>query len=93
MSQERWTEVDRYIEDALLGPDAALEQALAASSEAGLPPIAVSPAQGKMLYLIARVHGSGRVLEVGTLGGYSTIWLARALAPAGRVTTLELEPP
>jgi len=92
MSQERWTEVDRYIEDALLGPDAALEQALAASSEAGLPPIAVSPAQGKMLYLIARVHGSGRVLEVGTLGGYSTIWLARALAPAGRVITLELEP-
>lgn len=92
MSQELWTAVDRYIEEALLGPDPALEQALQASAEAGLPRIAVSPAQGKMLQLIARVHGTSSVLEVGTLGGYSTIWLARALPPDGRLITLELEP-
>ena len=92
MSRERWVAVDGYIEESLIGPDPALEEALAASAAAGMPAIAVSPAQGKMLYLLARVHGAGNVLELGTLGGYSTIWLARGLADGGRVLTLEVEP-
>ncbi len=90
MSRERWSEVDRYVDDRLVGPDTALDQALVVSQDAGLPAIAVSPAQGKLLYLLARIHGASSVLEVGTLGGYSTIWLARALPPGGRVVTLEL---
>ncbi|HMD51189.1 MAG TPA: O-methyltransferase [Solirubrobacteraceae bacterium] len=92
MSRELWGRVDRYIERQLLDPDEVLEQAVAASSAAGLPAIAVSPAQGKLLYLIARLHGCRSVLELGTLGGYSTIWLARALLPGGRLVSLELEP-
>jgi predicted O-methyltransferase YrrM len=91
MSKQRWSEVDRYVEDLLLGPDAALEAALQASAEAGLPAIAVTPAQGKLLHLLARVQGASSILELGTLGGYSTIWLARALQPGGRVLTLELD--
>jgi predicted O-methyltransferase YrrM len=87
-----WAEVDRYIADTLLGEDPALEAALAANHAAGLPPIDVSPAQGKLLHLLARSVGARRILEVGTLGGYSTIWLARALPPGGRVITLELLP-
>jgi predicted O-methyltransferase YrrM len=92
-SWETWNDVDSYIEERLLGPDTALDDALRASIEAGLPAIAVSPAQGKFLNLLARIHGAERVLEVGTLGGYSTIWLARAVAERGGegVVTLELD--
>jgi predicted O-methyltransferase YrrM len=87
-----WSAVDAYIGDHLLGEDAALDAALAANAAAGLPAIDVSPAQGKMLHLLARVAGARRILEIGTLGGYSTIWLARALPEAGTLVTLELEP-
>lgn len=83
--------VDAYIEAKLLGPDPVLAAALAANQAAGLPAIDVSPAQGKMLNLLARIAGAKRILEIGTLGGYSTIWLARALPEGGRLVTLELE--
>lgn len=84
MSQEQWTAVDRYLSDCLLPPDAALTAALKASADAGLPAISVSPNQGKLLHLLARAQGARNILEIGTLGGYSTIWLARALpAEAG----------
>jgi predicted O-methyltransferase YrrM len=92
MTPEKWTEVDRYIADLLLPADPVLEGALQASAAAGLPPIAVAPNQGKLLHLLARLQGARRILEVGTLGGYSTIWLARALAPGGRLVTLEADP-
>jgi predicted O-methyltransferase YrrM len=92
VSDERWDAVDAYITDMLVGHDPALERALAASAAAGLPQIAVSPPQGKMLHLLARIHGASSILELGTLGGYSTIWLARALPPEGRLVTLEVEP-
>ncbi|MDB5704977.1 MAG: O-methyltransferase [Sphingomonas bacterium] len=92
MSDPAWIEVDDYIVGHLLGPDAALESALAANAAGGLPAIDVSAAQGKMLHLLARMAGAKRILEVGTLGGYSTIWLARALPADGRLVTLELEP-
>jgi len=92
MSYEQWTEVDRYISDLLVGPDPALDAALEDSSAAGLPPINVAPNQGKLLHLLVRIQGARSVLEVGTLAGYSTIWLARALPAGGRVVTLELEP-
>jgi predicted O-methyltransferase YrrM len=91
MSREHWTAVDRYIADRLVGPDAALDGALEASAAAGLPPIAVSPSQGKLLHLLARALGARTILELGTLGGYSTIWLARALAHDGRLVTLEAD--
>jgi predicted O-methyltransferase YrrM len=90
--QERWTAVDRYITERLVPTDAALDAALAASTGAGLPPIAVTQNQGKLLELLARVQGARTILELGTLGGYSTIWLARALPPGGRLITLEAEP-
>lgn len=92
MSQEKWTAVDRYITDLLVPPDEALDAALQASAAAGLPSISVTPNQGKLLSLLARVHGARSILEVGTLGGYSTIWLARALPADGRLITLEAEP-
>lgn len=91
MSEQVWTEVDQWVESRLLPPDAALTGALAACEAAGLPAIQVSPPQGKMLHLFARMVGAKRILEVGTLGGYSTIWLARALPAGGRVVTLELD--
>ena len=91
MSRELWTAVDRYVGEQLIGSDPALDAALRASAEAGLPPIAVSPSQGKLLYLLARALGTRAVLELGTLGGYSTIWLGRALPPDGRLVTLEAE--
>jgi predicted O-methyltransferase YrrM len=87
--QELWTAVDDYITDLLVPADAALEAALADSAAAGLPPIAVTPNQGKLLGLLARVQGARKILELGTLGGYSTIWLARALPADGRLITLE----
>jgi predicted O-methyltransferase YrrM len=91
-SPEQWAAVDRYICDTLIPPDEALDAALRASNEAGLPPINVAPNQGKLLHLLARIQGARSILEIGTLAGYSTIWLARALPAGGRVTTLELEP-
>ncbi|HLM87061.1 MAG TPA: O-methyltransferase [Solirubrobacteraceae bacterium] len=92
MIAERWTAVDGFIENLLIGSDPALDAALKASADAGLPPIALTPALGKLLHLLARMHGARSILEVGTLGGYSTIWLARALPDDGRVITLELDP-
>jgi predicted O-methyltransferase YrrM len=89
VSQETWDDVDRLIDEQLIGADPALDAALAASVDAGLPPIAVTPSQGKLLYLLARSIGARSILEIGALGGYSTIWLARAVAPAGSVVTLE----
>lgn len=90
MSSEQWEAVDAYIEETIIGHDPALEQALAASAQAGLPEIAVTPAQGRMLQLLVRIQRARFILEVGTLGGYSTIWLARGLPPGGRIVTLEL---
>ena len=92
MTDERWTAVERYLDELLVGTDAALDAALAASAAAGLPPHHVTPGQGKLLHLLARALGARTVLELGTLGGYSTIWLARALPPGGRMVTLEAEP-
>src|SRR4051794_1234407 len=92
MSDERWNAVDRYVTDLLVPPDAALDAALAANAAAGLPPHDVSPAQGRLLELLARLRGAGRILEIGTLGGYSTISLARGLRPGGRIVTLERSP-
>jgi predicted O-methyltransferase YrrM len=91
MTQELWTNVDRYISDLLVLPDAALDAALQASEAAGLPPINVSPPQGKLLHLLARALGAHAILEIGTLGGYSTIWLSRALSTGGRLITLEAD--
>jgi predicted O-methyltransferase YrrM len=89
MSDERWDAVDQYITETLVQPDGALETALEASTAAGLPPIAVAPAQGKLLQMLARLRGARAILEIGTLGGYSTIWLARALPAGGRLVSLE----
>jgi predicted O-methyltransferase YrrM len=88
----RWAEVDAYIADRLLGRDDALAATLVANAAAGLPDIDVSPAQGRMLHLLARMAGARRILEVGTLGGYSTIELARALPADGKLVTLEIDP-
>ena len=88
---ERWQAVDDYIAASLLGDDDALATTLANNAEQGLPPIDVSAAQGKMLSLLAQMAGAKRILEIGTLGGYSTIWLARALPEDGALVTLELE--
>ena len=89
---ERWAEVDHYIDDTLVGQDPGLRAALTATAAEGLPPINVSPSQGKLLNLIARIQRATRILEVGTLAGYSTIWLARALPEDGRIVTLEIDP-
>lgn len=91
MPDPRWTTVDHYIHDLFVGSDSALDAALAASDEAGLPPIQVAANQGKLLMLLAKAQSARRILEIGTLGGYSTIWLARALPAGGRLITLELE--
>ncbi|WP_314430469.1 O-methyltransferase [Microbacterium lacticum] len=84
--------VDRYLVETLIGADAALDVAVADQRAAGLPDIEVAPTCGKLLHLLARAIGARRVLEIGTLGGYSTIWLARALPTGGRVVTIEAEP-
>src|SRR5215207_8965312 len=91
MEGELWTAVDRYLGDLLVSADPALEASLAASAAAGLPAINVSPVQGKLLHLLARAIGARNVLEIGTLGGYSTIWLARALPDGGRLISLEAD--
>lgn len=92
MSEEQWNAIDRYISEALLPPDKVLEAALLESERAGLPNIAVAPNQGKLLHLLARSLGARRILEIGTLGGYSAIWLGRALPPDGQLVSLELDP-
>ena len=92
MSLDKWTAVDRYITDLLVPADPALEAALAASDKAGLPAIAVAPNQGKMLMILAQSMGARKILEIGTLGGYSTIWLAKALPAGGKLITLEANP-
>ena len=91
-TSEQWAEVDHYLTDLLVGQDDVLRETLRSSDAAGLPAINVSPPQGKLLHLLARLGGARRVLEIGTLAGYSTIWLARALPAGGRVITLEMEP-
>lgn len=91
MSQETWSSVDRYLGDTLHLSDPALDAALEATAAAGLPAISVAPNQGKLLNLLARSVGARRILEIGTLGGYSTIWMARALPPTGRLISLEID--
>jgi predicted O-methyltransferase YrrM len=90
--QRVWTNVDRYFGDLLVPLDEALDAALKANEEGALPQIDVTPLQGKFLEFLVRATGARRVLEIGTLGGYSTIWMARALPAGGRIVTLELEP-
>jgi predicted O-methyltransferase YrrM len=90
--EERWRDVDDLVAGLLVGPDPALDAALAANRAAGLPAIDVSPTEGKLLHLLARAVRARRILEIGTLGGYSTIWLGRALPPGGSLVTLEREP-
>jgi len=86
---EIWDKVDRYLEEKLVQSDDALEAALEASDEAGLPAISVSPSHGKLLWILARLVNAKRILEIGTLGGYSAIWMARALPAGGRLISLE----
>ncbi len=89
---DTWNAVDDYISGLVVKPDSALDAALSSTAAAGMPPIAVSAAQGKLLHLITRMLGAERILEVGTLGGYSTIWMARALPVGGRIISLEIDP-
>ena len=91
MDERRWSAVDAYFDRTIVGQDDALEAALAANTAAGLPQIDVSPPHGKLLYLLARMAGARKALEIGALGGYSTIWIARALPPDGRLVTLEVD--
>ena len=92
MSEEQWSTVDAFIEDQLLPSDRELQAVLEGSTRAGLPSIQVSPPQGKLLNLLARALGARAILELGTLGGYSSLWMARALPPGGRLVTLEADP-
>jgi predicted O-methyltransferase YrrM len=92
MSEETWSAVDAFFESRLVQSDPALDAALRSSAAAGLPSIHVSASQGKFLQLLALAQASKRILEIGTLGGYSALWLVRALPPDGRLTTLEVEP-
>lgn len=90
MSQEEWSAVDEYISGMLIPADPVLEAALQNCTDAGLPPINVAPNQGKLLHMLAQIRGARRILEIGTLGGYSTIWLARALQAGGSLVSLEV---
>jgi predicted O-methyltransferase YrrM len=92
VSQELWTAVDNYIVETLHPADDVLDAAVRASDEAGLPSIQVSPTQGRFMYQLAKVHGARRILEIGTLAGYSTIWLGRALPDDGELVTMEIDP-
>ena len=92
MTQEQWSAVDHYITNLLVPADPALDAALKLSDKAGLPPHNVSPNQGKLLLLLAQIHRARTILEIGTLGGYSTIWLARSLPIDGHLITLEANP-
>jgi predicted O-methyltransferase YrrM len=91
MDQARWTEVDRYLDEVVVGSDPALDAALQDVVMAGIPVISVTPTQGKLLHILARMTGARRILEVGTLGGYSTIWMARAVPAEGVVVSLEID--
>jgi predicted O-methyltransferase YrrM len=92
MAEDQWIEVDQYFSKNLLSSDPILESALKASVAAGLPAISVSPNQGRLLQMLAQILGASSILEIGTLGGYSTIWLARGLRAGGRLITLEVDP-
>ncbi|XID74269.1 O-methyltransferase [Alkanindiges sp. WGS2144] len=93
MSQDNWTAVDEYLEDLFMPADPSLEHALQATADCGLPPhLAVSNLQGKFLQMLAQIHGAKKILEIGTLAGYSTIWLARALPKDGKLISLEAVP-
>jgi len=92
MPEPVWADVDDFFTQHLLPADDVLRAVLETNVAEGLPPIAVTPPQGKLLHLLARASGARRILEIGTLGAYSTIWLARALAPGGRLITLEIDP-
>lgn len=92
MTQELWEAVDKYFDEMLIPHDSTLDDALAAAAAANLPAIQVSSVQGKFLHLLARIMGARSILEIGTLGGYSTIWMARALPEGGRIITLEADP-
>jgi len=92
LNQETWSSVDRYLAASVTSPDFSLEACLQANAREGLPAIDVSPLQGKFLSLLAQIQGARRILEIGTLGGYSTICLARALPAGGQLVTLELDP-
>ena len=92
MQNQTWTAVERYITNSLTLSDPVLDAALSANVAAGLPSIDVAPNEGKLLYLLALLRASRRILEIGTLGGYSTIWLARSLPAEGRLVTLEADP-
>jgi predicted O-methyltransferase YrrM len=92
MNQNTWNAVDNYFSDVLIPLDSVLDRALQDSDAAGLPQHNVAPNQGKLLQLMAQMQGARRILEIGTLGGYSTIWLARAVSSAGCVVTLEADP-
>lgn len=92
MTQEQWSAVDSYLTDHVVGADPVLDATLKASADAGLPAINVAPNQGKLLHLLAVIHDARRILEIGTLGGYSAIWLARALPAGGRLISLEADP-
>src|SRR6266516_6605506 len=92
MTQNQWTAVDRYITDLFVPSDPALDAALRATADAGMPLINVAPNQGKLLHILALASRARAILEIGTLGGYSTIWLARALPADGRLISLEADP-
>jgi predicted O-methyltransferase YrrM len=92
MTQDVWEAVEHYFDKVLVAQDSALEDALATAAAEKLPPIQVSSVQGKLLHLLARILGARKILEIGTLGGYSTIWMARALPEGGRLITLESDP-
>jgi predicted O-methyltransferase YrrM len=92
MNQDQWTAVDKYVTELFIPPDPILDAALKDSAAANLPPINVTPTQGKLLHLLAKISGAQNILEIGTLGAYSTIWLARALPKTGRLITLETDP-
>ncbi len=92
IGQKQWTAIDEYIGETLIPPDPVMAACLEASTAAGLPAIQVSPCQGRLLQILARLHGARTILEIGTLGGYSTIWLGRALPPGGHLITLEVNP-
>lgn len=91
-NQELWTSIDTYIAEYAVPPDDILDAAQQTALDAGLPSISLAPNQAKLLYLLARLQGARNILEIGTLAGYSTIWLARALPPDGRLITLEVDP-
>ncbi|MCK4826606.1 O-methyltransferase, partial [bacterium] len=92
MNKETWTAVDKYYEDLIVKPDLRFKNIIQAALQAGLPTIQITPNQGAFLELLVRVTGAKRVLEIGTLGGYSTAWLAKGLPPDGSLITLEINP-